>query len=196
MTKIISGPLAKMFGRISLQRIGTLRAIVLPGKLLHPHSIRCAASFSTTTNHITSIQLEDDFHKIADESLERLNDFLAPLEEDEEVELELSMGVLKLRVPSAGGPKSWVINKQTPNRQLWWSSPISGPRRYEWKQNKDSSDDLASIRSWTHTRAVAVPGGSVNTSTTTSNSAKGDGDLLSQIHKEILSVTGIDLMKS
>eukprot|EP01032_Pedospumella_encystans_P013018 gene13018-15016_t len=184
-------------GRISLQRIGAVRAIVLSEKFLHPRSVRCAASFSTSTNHITSIQLEDDFHKIADESLERLNDFLAPLEEDEDVELELSMGVLKLRVPSAGGPKSWVINKQTPNRQLWWSSPISGPRRYEWKQNKDSSDDLVSIRSWTHTRAVAVPGGSVNSSTTaSSNTAKGDGDLLSQIHKEILSVTGIDLMKS
>ena len=24
-----------------------------------------------------------------------------------------------------------MINKQTPNRQLWWSSPLSGPRRYE-----------------------------------------------------------------
>lgn len=181
--------------------MGTLRAIVLPGKL-HARNLRRAASFSTTTDHITSVQLEDDFHKIADEALERLNDFLAPLEDDEEVELELSMGVLKLRVPSAGGPKAWVINKQTPNRQLWWSSPISGPRRYEWHLNKDISDDLASIRSWTHTRAVAVPGGSTNTTTTATNTAginggaKGDGDLLSQIHKEILSVTGIDLLKS
>jgi len=25
-----------------------------------------------------------------------------------------------------------VINKQPPNRQIWLSSPISGPRRFDW----------------------------------------------------------------
>jgi len=152
--------------------------------------------FASSTKHITSLNLEDDYHKVADESLERMNDFLAPLEEDEEVELEVSMGVLKLRVNSPTGPKSWVINKQTPNRQLWWSSPISGPRRYEWHPNPNDSDELASIRNWTHTRAVAVPGGSTEASSNdSSKAAKGEGDLLNQIHKEILSVTGIDLLK-
>ena len=27
---------------------------------------------------------------------------------------------------------TYVINKQTPNRQIWMSSPISGPVRYDW----------------------------------------------------------------
>ncbi len=30
------------------------------------------------------------------------------------------------------GGRSYVLNKQTPNEQLWWSSPLSGPRRYAW----------------------------------------------------------------
>jgi len=25
-----------------------------------------------------------------------------------------------------------VINKQPPNKQLWLSSPVSGPKRYDW----------------------------------------------------------------
>ena len=25
-----------------------------------------------------------------------------------------------------------MINKQPPNRQIWLSSPVSGPKRYDW----------------------------------------------------------------
>lgn len=38
-------------------------------------------------------------------------------------------GVLTLVFPPNG---SYVINKQTPNKQIWLSSPISGPKRYDW----------------------------------------------------------------
>lgn len=27
---------------------------------------------------------------------------------------------------------SYVINKQPPNKQIWLSSPVSGPKRYDW----------------------------------------------------------------
>jgi frataxin len=30
------------------------------------------------------------------------------------------------------GKGSYVINKQPPNKQIWLSSPISGPKRYDW----------------------------------------------------------------
>ncbi|CAI8038468.1 Frataxin, mitochondrial [Geodia barretti] len=30
-----------------------------------------------------------------------------------------------------GGLGTYVINKQTPNRQIWLSSPVSGPKRYD-----------------------------------------------------------------
>jgi frataxin len=44
-------------------------------------------------------------------------------------EVSLSSGVLTITLPPHG---TWVINKQTPNQQIWWSSPVSGPRRYEY----------------------------------------------------------------
>lgn len=36
-------------------------------------------------------------------------------------------GIITLNLGAKG---TFVINKQTPNRQIWWSSPISGPRRF------------------------------------------------------------------
>ena len=42
-----------------------------------------------------------------------------------------------------GGYGTYVINKQTPNRQLWWSSPVSGPKRY----NFNSEENI-----WTNSR--------------------------------------------
>lgn len=38
-------------------------------------------------------------------------------------------GVLTLALPPNG---TYVLNKQPPNKQIWLSSPISGPKRYDW----------------------------------------------------------------
>eukprot|EP01035_Chromulina_nebulosa_P021350 gene21350-27660_t len=85
------------------------------------------------------MESESTYHEIADETLEEIQETLSILETEtplshfninpSDIEISLSQGVLKLDLSSKG---SWVINKQTPNRQLWWSSPISGPRRYEY----------------------------------------------------------------
>lgn len=37
--------------------------------------------------------------------------------------------MLTLQFPPHG---TYVLNKQPPNRQIWLSSPISGPKRYDW----------------------------------------------------------------
>jgi frataxin len=39
-------------------------------------------------------------------------------------------GVLTL---SLGGRGTYVLNKQAPNKQIWSSSPVSGPVRYDWR---------------------------------------------------------------
>jgi frataxin len=36
---------------------------------------------------------------------------------------------LTLTFPPNG---TYVINKQPPNKQIWLSSPITGPKRYDW----------------------------------------------------------------
>jgi frataxin len=45
----------------------------------------------------------------------------------------LQQGVLTVRLGDMG---TYVINKQTPNRQIWMSSPLSGPVRYDWAPGK------------------------------------------------------------
>ncbi len=41
---------------------------------------------------------------------------------------------------------TYVINKQPPNRQIWLSSPSSGPKRYDWviiSEGQDQKQDTA-----------------------------------------------------
>ncbi|KAJ1961725.1 Mitochondrial matrix iron chaperone [Dipsacomyces acuminosporus] len=44
-------------------------------------------------------------------------------------DVEYSSGVLTLRLGEKG---TYVINKQPPNKQIWLSSPVSGPERYDF----------------------------------------------------------------
>ena len=39
-------------------------------------------------------------------------------------------GVLTVALGSRG---TYVLNKQAPNKQIWSSSPVSGPARYDWQ---------------------------------------------------------------
>lgn len=36
---------------------------------------------------------------------------------------------MNIIVPGIG---TYVLNKQPPNKQVWLSSPVSGPKRYDW----------------------------------------------------------------
>ncbi|XP_018009236.1 frataxin, mitochondrial [Hyalella azteca] len=76
------------------------------------------------------------FEKISDETLESLTEFLEALVELEcapvESDVSFSNGVLTLHLGTHG---TYVINKQTPNRQIWLSSPTSGPKRYDFSDN-------------------------------------------------------------
>ena len=95
---------------------------------------------------------ESEYHSVADETLEDIQDAVEMALEDHDIgddssqeeqpEVVYASGVLTLGLPPHG---TWVLNKQTPNRQIWWSSPLSGPRRYEY--------DPASS-AWIHTRSL------------------------------------------
>ncbi len=118
--------------------------------------------FSTASIDLIS---ENEFHKAGDNTLEHIQDTLCPLEESlDDAEVSYSQGVLNVSLGSVG---TWVINKQTPNRQLWWSSPISGPRRYEFIQNSSST---SSVNCWKH--------------------SKDGSDLIETLSNEILQSTG------
>lgn len=38
-------------------------------------------------------------------------------------------GVMTIVLPPHG---TYVLNKQPPNKQIWLSAPVSGPKRYDW----------------------------------------------------------------
>ena len=76
------------------------------------------------------VKLVDDFLSGLAEHLEDVMDFNAEIED-----INYSSGVLKLELV---GNKSYVLNKQTPNKQLWLSSPFSGPQRYEYNSPRKS----------------------------------------------------------
>ncbi|KAJ3552432.1 hypothetical protein NM688_g4156 [Phlebia brevispora] len=74
----------------------------------------------------------EKYHAYSDETMESLLDSLEDLLDDiadPEYEVEYSSGVLTLKL---GGNGTYVINKQPPNKQIWLSSPISGPKRYDY----------------------------------------------------------------
>ena len=49
---------------------------------------------------------------------------------NDDTDIEYSQGVLTVKL--GGNLGTYVINKQTPNRQIWMSSPVSGPVRYDY----------------------------------------------------------------
>lgn len=55
---------------------------------------------------------------------------------------------------SVVGKGTYVINKQPPNKQIWLSSPISGPKRFDWCSLTDAAGGKAGgeSNSWIYTR--------------------------------------------
>ncbi|KAJ7139895.1 hypothetical protein C8R44DRAFT_828268 [Mycena epipterygia] len=50
-------------------------------------------------------------------------------------EVEYHSGVLTLQLGDKG---TYVINKQPPNKQIWLSSPFSGPKRYDYHEGNNA----------------------------------------------------------
>ncbi|CDM36481.1 hypothetical protein DTO013E5_6906 [Penicillium roqueforti] len=85
-----------------------------------------AASHITEPSPLTPeeyYEYSEHYFNVLQSELERLQ------EEGSDVEAEYSAGVLNISVPAIG---TYVLNKQPPNKQIWLSSPISGPKRYDW----------------------------------------------------------------
>lgn len=49
---------------------------------------------------------------------------------------------------------TYVLNKQPPNKQIWLSSPHSGPKRYDWCIASDGQGDKEGTGTghWVYTR--------------------------------------------
>lgn len=75
-----------------------------------------------------------EYHNIADSTLDTITEgFESLIEVKPDVDVDLAQGVLTIQMPPAG---TYVINKQPPFSQIWLSSPISGPKHYDWNEKQ------------------------------------------------------------
>jgi frataxin len=71
---------------------------------------------------------EAEFHAIADKTLDVLVTTL-DLTLGDELEVDMQGGILTIELPGGG---QYVVNKNTPLRQIWLSSPTSGGWHFDW----------------------------------------------------------------
>lgn len=75
-----------------------------------------------------------EFEKISEATLESLTEYFDELIEEathlQDADVAFGDGVLTVKFGDPYG--TYVINRQTPNRQIWLSSPTSGPKRYDF----------------------------------------------------------------
>ncbi|KAK8562546.1 hypothetical protein V6N13_018869 [Hibiscus sabdariffa] len=82
-----------------------------------------------------SVLSEDEYHRLANSTIQDLQEKLeeyGDIVELEGFDVDYGNEVLTLKLGTLG---TYVMNKQTPNRQIWLSSPISGPSRFDWDHN-------------------------------------------------------------
>ncbi|MCJ1453553.1 Mitochondrial chaperone Frataxin [Mycoblastus sanguinarius] len=97
---------------------------------------QATAPSSTPVTEPSAISV-DEYHKLSDAYIDTLVSHLEELQEErEDVDVEYSAGVLTLLFPPAG---TYVLNKQPPNKQIWLSSPVSGPKRFDWVASRDGA---------------------------------------------------------
>ncbi|KAL7822276.1 hypothetical protein V8C26DRAFT_390551 [Trichoderma gracile] len=90
-----------------------------------------------------------------DLSNEYLNDLLEKFETLQDngapIDVEYSSGVMTVTVAGKG---TYVINKQPPNKQIWLSSPLSGPKRYDFCVASEGQGDKegTALGTWIYTR--------------------------------------------
>lgn len=173
-----SSPITKLIaarGMASLSRSTTtaLRMTAMVGQGRHRsflpvthrplmHHWSCPTTVSSLfQSHVRCFQSVALYHEVADSTLESIQDALDALFESMppqhnnsssgsgggDFEVSYASGVLTIVMPPHG---TWVLNKQTPNQQIWWSSPLSGPRRYEYENDQ-----------WVYTRSDGIDGSSV-----------------------------------
>uniref|UniRef100_A0A0B7B3G9 ferroxidase n=1 Tax=Arion vulgaris TaxID=1028688 RepID=A0A0B7B3G9_9EUPU len=81
-----------------------------------------------------SVITEADYEMYVEETLDSLTEFFEDLPEkgscNKDYDCTYGNGVLTIYIGGAEG--TYVINKQSPNKQIWLSSPVSGPKRYDF----------------------------------------------------------------
>ncbi len=76
---------------------------------------------------------EKEYLTLCNLELDTLQDRLEDLEDTHDIEVKYVEGVLT--VDCLNG-KVFIINRQIPNRQIWYSSPVTGPCRFNYEEEQ------------------------------------------------------------
>ncbi|KAI4868826.1 hypothetical protein F4820DRAFT_444742 [Hypoxylon rubiginosum] len=86
-----------------------------------------------------------EYHQLSNKYLDAvLTKYEELQDKDGDIDVEFSSGVMTIKIPGSG---TYIVNKQPPNKQIWLSSPVSGPKRYDWvilSEGQDQKQDTAS----------------------------------------------------
>jgi frataxin len=83
---------------------------------------------------------ESRFVTLADQLIERIAD--AVEDNLDTADADIQSGILTITLPGRG---QYVINKHTPNREIWVSSPKSGAYHFAWQNETWVSTRDASV---------------------------------------------------
>ncbi|CAG5129458.1 unnamed protein product [Candidula unifasciata] len=81
-------------------------------------------------SEITQIEYETHVEETLDSLTEYFEDLPDTQPCNEDYDCSYGNGVLTVQIGNKAG--TYVINKQSPNKQIWLSSPVSGPKRYDY----------------------------------------------------------------
>ncbi|CAB77809.1 putative frataxin-like protein [Arabidopsis thaliana] len=88
--------------------------------------------------HGKYVNREEEFHKLANFTINHLLEKIEDYGDNVQIDgfdIDYGNEVLTLKLGSLG---TYVLNKQTPNRQIWMSSPVSGPSRFDWDRDANA----------------------------------------------------------
>ncbi|XP_017006648.2 frataxin homolog, mitochondrial [Drosophila takahashii] len=142
----------RLLARVSRQkaRLATIGSWPMPQELAgHVISTRTPASGSrsiqiaecSASRRFFSSQIETEstldaatYERVCSDTLDALCDYFEELTENasELQGTDVAYGDGVLTVNLGGKHGTYVINRQTPNKQIWLSSPTSGPKRFDF----------------------------------------------------------------
>ncbi|KAF7722059.1 Mitochondrial chaperone Frataxin [Apophysomyces ossiformis] len=105
---------------------------------LKPVNVILSSIRPITTSHVASSQYEianlsmEEYHRLSDRTMDNMVEILESIGDETDLsgfDVEYAQGVMTLKLGANG---TYVINKQPPNKQIWLSSPKSGPKRYDY----------------------------------------------------------------
>ncbi|KAK0766017.1 hypothetical protein N5P37_001959 [Trichoderma harzianum] len=110
-----------------------------------------AAPKTETTFAVAELS-DAEYNDLSDEYLhDLLEKFETHQDNGAPIDVEYSSGVMTITVVGKG---TYVINKQPPNKQIWLSSPLSGPKRYDFCVASEGQGDKegTGLGTWIYAR--------------------------------------------